>query len=301
MNNRVFRFLVAFAFGLSLSGMNACAQDDATVAEIKSLSEKVATAFNAGKADEVAALFAEKSELIDEQGVVYQGREEIKELIKAFMEKFPSAKFSEEIESIRLVGPVAVKEGTRIFSTSDQSNTSRIRFISTYAKGNGGWEIVSIRDFPDEASATPNELLQPLQWLIGDWVNEGADARVKISYRWSEDKNFILGEFDVKRGDEPQSTSSQRIGWDPLLNKPRSWMFDSDGGYAEGIWTSIDDGWVVNSAAVMPDGLTGSALLKLTPKENGRYTIAGTNRVVGDALEEDFEITIVKQPPEAKK
>jgi uncharacterized protein (TIGR02246 family) len=299
MNLRPLYRLATIA-GISIAAISSAptfAQDDPVVAEIREVSKKFADAFNAGKVDDAVAVFAEQGELIDEQGVVYQGHEEIKALISAFLERYPGAQIGEEIESIRKVGPVAVKEGIRTMATKDGGSLSRMRFITTYAKGDKGWMVASIRDFGDESSVTPGEMLQPLEWLIGEWVNEGADARVKITYRWSDDKNYILGDFHVKNTEGVESHSTQRIGWDPLLHKPRSWMFDSDGGYGEGIWTAIEDGWIVNSSAVLPDGMTGSATLKFSPNEEGRFVIAGTNRVVGHELEADFEISVVKQPP----
>ncbi len=275
-------------------------QDDPTVAEIRAESEKLATAFNAGKADEVAAMFLNKGELIDEAGTVYQGPAEVKDLLTAFFEKFPGTQMKDEIDSIRLVGPVAIQEGTRITTTKGGS-AARIRYISVLAKTDQGWRIASVRDFPDESMPSPGELLQPLEWLVGDWINEGADSRVKIAYRWSEDKNFILGDISVTKNDQVVMKSSQRIGWDPMLGKARSWLFDSDGGFADATWTQVGDTWVVRSSAVMPDGQTGSANLTIAPGENGRFVMSGTNRIVGDSLEEDYEITVVKQPPTAGK
>lgn len=278
----------------------ACGQADPVVAEIQAVSQKLGAALNAGKADDAVALFLEKAELIDEEGVVYQGREEIKQLLTAFFEKFPGAKMGEQVESVRLVGPIAVKEGVRTITTADGANTSHIRYIATFAKANDGWKIVSIRDFPEETVATSGDQLQALNWLVGDWVNEGADARVKISYRWSDDKNFLLGEFHITDTEGNVSKSSQRIGWNPLVGSPRSWQFDSDGGYAEGSWTEIEEGWLIHSAVTMPDGATGSATLKIVPGENGRFVLGGTHRVVAGVLEDDFEITIVKQPSAGK-
>jgi uncharacterized protein (TIGR02246 family) len=271
------------------------------VAEISALSKKFAEAFNAGKIDEAVTLFAEQGELIDEDGVVYRGREELKQLITAFLEKYPGAQIGEEVESIRKVGPLAVKEGIRTMASKDGKSLTRMRFITTYAQTDGGWQVASIRDFGDEHPMTPGEMLKPLDWLIGEWINEGTDARVSITYRWSDDKNFILGDFHVKNAAGEESHSTQRIGFDPVLGKPRSWIFDSDGGFGEGIWTQVDDGWIVNSNAVMPDGLTGSATLKFAATESDRFAIAGMNRIVGDQLEEDFEITVVKKPPTGGK
>jgi uncharacterized protein (TIGR02246 family) len=281
-------------------GSVAFGQEDPATAEIRKDSEKLTTAFSNGNAETVAAMFLTKGELIDELGTVYQGQQEIKELVAAFFAKFPGSQMKNEIESIRIIGPVAIQEGRRV-TTSKDGSTASIRYTSVLAKTDQGWRIASLRDFGDESSPSPGESLKPLSWLIGDWINEGADARVKITYRWSEDKNFIMGEISVSKSDKVVMKSSQRIGWDALVGAPRSWTFDSDGGFAEATWTQVEDAWMVRSSAVMPDGQTGSANLKITNGEKGRYVMTGTNRVIGNTTEDDYEITVVKIPPVAAK
>jgi uncharacterized protein (TIGR02246 family) len=271
-------------------------QDEQAVAEVRIESKKLTDAFNAGKASDVAAMFLSKGELIDEQGNVYQGQAAIKELLTKFFEKFPETQVSSEIESVRIVGPVAVEEGIRT-TTSKGGDVAQVRYITVFAKSEQSWRIVSVRDYAEEVVPTAGDLLAPLEWLVGDWINEGADARVKITYKWSEDRNFILGDFLVTKEDQTVMKSTQRIGWDPILGKPRSWMFDSDGGFAESTWTQTDDAWIVRSNAVMPDGLTGAAIVTIKIGDNGRYVMSGTNRVVGNSVQDDYEITIVKQPP----
>jgi hypothetical protein len=205
-----------------------------------------------------------------------------------------------EIESVRVLGTIAIQEGRRI-TTVKEGNTSTVRYTCVLAKTDQGWRIASLRDIGDESPTTPGELLKPLAWLVGEWINEGADAQVKISYRWSEDKNYILGEISVTKSDQVVMKSSQRIGWDALLGAPRSWNFDSDGGFAEGTWTQVEDVWVVRSSAVMPDGSTGSAIVKITNGEKGRYMMTGTNRIIGNVMEDDFQVTVVKLPPAVGK
>jgi hypothetical protein len=106
-----------------------------------------------------------------------------------------------------------------------------------------------------------------------------------------------LGDFNITRGGSPVMKSTQRIGWDPLAGKVRSWMFDSDGGYADGNWSFVEDAWVIKSTAVMPDGLTGSATITITPKDSNSYLMKGTERIVGDARDDDFEVTVVRPAP----
>jgi uncharacterized protein (TIGR02246 family) len=275
--------------------------DDAAIAAVRKSGEQAVTAFNAGKADELAAMFLPKGELIDEEGTVYQGTEEIKDLLTAFFKQFAGAKLSLNVESVRLVGPLAIDEGTRTMTMADGAVKSQFRYIAIWTKGEKGWQLASFRDFTDDPAPTPHESLEPLAWLVGDWINEGADGKVAISYRWSDDKNFLLGEFQVDSAEDSPRKSSQRVGWDPSVGKIRSWLFDSDGGFSEATWTVVEDGIVIKSSSVNPDGTTASATLNITTIDKDHYTIEGTDRIVGDLLEEDFEITVTRRPPAANK
>jgi len=276
----------------------AWAQEDAAV---RKAAEQLNAAFDAGKVDDLVAGFLPQGELIDEEGTVYQGTEEIKKLFEAFFARFPGAKLTVNIESIRLVGPIAIEEGTRTITTKDGATKSQFRFLAVRAKTDNGWKIASIRDFADDPAPTAHEHLQQVAWLVGDWVNEGADGKVAINYRWSEDKNFLLGEFQFNPGEGPGRKSSQRIGWDPAAGKLRSWLFDADGGFAEGVWTIDGEGVLIKSASVNPDGTIASATVSMTPVDKDRFTMSGVDRVVGNDREPDFEITIVRRPATAAK
>ncbi len=295
-----FRKLVALLTLLACASVTprASAQEDGAV---RKAAEQLTTAFNAGKTDDVVAMFLPQGELIDEEGTVYQGSKEIKALLEAFFARFPGAKLSVNIESIRLLGPIAIEEGTRTITTKDGATKSQFRFLAVRIKTDGGWKLASMRDFADDPDPTAHDRLQEVAWLVGDWVNEGADGKVAITYRWSEDKNFLLGEFEFNPGDGPARKSSQRIGWDPAAGKLRSWLFDSDGGFAEGVWTIVEDGVVIKSASVNPDGTTASATVSIVPVDKNRFTMAGTERIVGSDREPDFEITVVRRPPSAAK
>jgi conserved hypothetical protein len=275
----------------------AYSQDDAANDAIRKSAQRLAEAFNAAKTDDVVGLFLPKGELIDENGVVYKGSQEIKDLLTEFFKQFPGAKLSLNIESVRPVGNVGIEEGTRTMTTADGAEKSRFRYIAVWAKDEKGWKLASFRDFSDDDVPTANDHLQTVAWLEGDWINEGADGKVSISYRWSDDKNFLLGEFQMTLADGTPRKSSQRIGWDPSAGRIRSWLFDSDGGFAEGFWTVVDDGVVIKSSTVNPDGTTASATMNITTKDKDHFTIDGTDRIVGDNLEEDFEITVTRRPP----
>ena len=46
----------------------------------------------------------------------------------------------------------------------------------------------------------------------------------------------------------------QRIGWDAANKQIRSWLFRSDGGFAEGVWSLVGETWIVKKSEVMPNG-----------------------------------------------
>jgi uncharacterized protein (TIGR02246 family) len=274
----------------------AVADDSADVAAIRAAAEAFAVDFNAGNAAGVVARFLPRGELVDEQGRVYQGREELQELFTRYFAEFPGTKLALEIESVRLLGEnLAIEEGTRYLSAKDGVN-ARVRYVTVGAKSDGQWLIASTREFYDETQ-TPGEQLATLEWLVGEWVSENDDAAVEISYRWDEVENFIVGDFQSTRGGEVVMKSTQRIGWDSQAEKIRSWVFDADGGFAEGDWTAVEGGWVIRSVATQPDGTTGSATVYVTPNGRDQFTMKGTDRIVADGQVDDFEVTVTRAPP----
>jgi len=292
----LFRCALASAI-LLFAVATAAAQNDADTAAIRAANEQLVKAFNSGQAAELAAMFHPQGELIDEQGLVYQGQAAIKDLLTKYFAKFSGAKLTLAVDSLRIIGPVAFEEGTRTTTTKDETGVAQVRYRIVRAKTASGWPIISLRDSASDADLTPHDRLEPLAWLVGEWVNEGNDAAVRITYRWSDDKNFLLGDFHVGRAGSTIMQSTQRIGWDPLAGKVRSWLFDSDGGYGEAHWTNVNGAWIVKSTAVLPDGQTGSATVTMTPQNKDRYVLKGTDRISGDERADDFEFTVSRRPP----
>jgi len=284
----------------------ALGDDEPAATEIRAGAAATVAAFNAGKADDMASVFAPKGELIDEEGNVYQGRKELADGFTKFFQKFPGAQLRLDIESIRQFGPdLAIEEGTRYITAPSKEKgavaKAQLRFSAVRRKIDGKWQIVSLREFADDPPPTPHERLQELAWLVGDWINEGSDMIVKINYRWSDDGNFLLGEYVMTGKDKPARKSTQRIGWDPQANKLHSWLFDSDGGFSESQWTKVDDDWVLKSTSVNPDGQAATATLTLDIRDKDHFTLKGTDRIVGDSKEPDFELTVSRSPPAPKK
>ena len=296
-------WLVALGLGLlslAASTGNVWAQEDTGPAEVREQAGKYVQTFNEAKPAEIVAFFSPKGEFIDESGTVYQGRKEMQALLTTYFTKFPGVKLTANIETLRAAGPLVIEEGVRTMETADKG-AAKLRYIAIWSKSGTGWQIASLRDFSETPVITANETLQGLAWLVGDWVNEGSDNVVKISYRWSEDKNFLLGDYHVTQQGKVVMKSSQRIGFDPVAGKVRSWLFDSDGGFGESSWTQVGEDWVLKSTATLPDGQQGSATITISAKDKNRFSMKGTDRLVGIERAPDFDVTVVRQVPKASE
>jgi uncharacterized protein (TIGR02246 family) len=276
------------------------ATPDPEVAAVRAVSEALVAAYNAGDGAKLAMCFAPKAELVDDAGNVYRGVEEISALFKAFRERFPKATMELAVDSIRLAGEeLAVEDGTRTVKTEDATAVNKYTMV--YVQRDGKWLVAAARETAADPEPTPHDRLLPLAWLVGQWVDESAEAAIAINGRWDDSQNFLLIDFLVTVEGQVTMHSSQRIGWDPHAERIRSWVFDSDGGYGEARWVNLDGTWVLKSTATMPDGDSGSATIYIEPVDDDKFVMKGFDRIVGDSSLPDFEATIVRKPPEPGK
>lgn len=271
----------------------------AVVKAVATEAEATVKAFNAGDAAALAGMFIEDGEVVDENGTVTESRAEIASLFKRFFERFPKATLEMEVTDAREIGDdVVIEEGVRRITTDQGAAAAQVRYVAVRTKQGDRWPLASYREFSDDPLPTPTEMLATLDWIVGDWVDESPDGKTQISYRWTEDGNFLIGEYNLSVGGQPASKSVQRIGWDPVEGTLRSWTFDSDGGFSEGEWLGTDDGWVVKSEATLPDGTIGSATVTIRPSDADHFVVESTDRIVGGVEEADFKLVIARKPPQ---
>ena len=169
-----------------------------------------------------------------------------------------------------------------------------------HVKRDGKWQMVLARD--EEGPTTPaHERLQPLAWLVGEWVDDDGSAVVVSSCRWSEDGNFLLQDFKLELNGRDAMDVSQRIGWDPLAKQIHSWVFDSEGGYGESLWTRDGNDWIIKATGVRPDGTTASATNLLTRTGTDGYVWRSTNRIVAGEPRPPMAVKVVRKPPQPEK
>jgi uncharacterized protein (TIGR02246 family) len=254
--------------------------------------------YNDHNADGVAALFAPDARMTFRDGTEVNGREEIKQtFVKAF-ETTPKAAVSVDVESLRFLTPdVAVEEGFTSLFPDGETLVAQSRYTVVHLKKEGKWLMQSVRVVEEESLSAYGEL-QPLEWLVGEWLDEGRTENVEATFRWDENKSFLLEEFQVIRDGAVIMKGTQRIGWDPQTKQIRSWTFDSAGGFGEAVWTMVEDRWVVKAKAVTADGTSASATRTLTRAATDRVIWTATDRLAGDEQLPDLAVTLVRKPPQ---
>jgi conserved hypothetical protein len=254
--------------------------------------------YNAHSADGVTALFAPDARMIFRDGTEVNGRDEIKQSFEEAFKDSPKTAVSVVVDSIRFLTPdVAVEEGSTSMFPDGDTLTARSRYTVVHLKKNGKWLMQSVRVVEEESLSAYGELA-PLEWLLGEWLDEGRTENVEATFRWDDNKSFLLEEFQVVRGGEVVMKGSQRIGWDPQTKQIRSWTFDSAGGFGDATWTQVGDKWVVKAKAVTADGTSASATRTLTRAASDRVIWTATDRLAGDEQLPDLAVTMVRKPPQ---
>jgi len=272
--------------------------DDGPVREAASAFMK---SYNAGDSKAVAALFTEDAELLSEDGEVVSGRAAIAEHFASVFADAKGAKLALEVELVRSITPdVAIEEG-RAVVTPVEGDPEASRYEAIHVRKDGRWHQARVRELP-APDPSPHDRLKPLEWILGDWVDQGPDGLVHSTCKWSEDGNFLVRTFEVTVLGKPEFTVTQRIGWDQSLKQVRAWVFDSRGGHSEQTWSrSGPQRWVIKSSGVLPDGRRVTATNILTKTGKDSATWISTDRTTGgEALEDTEEVHLVRRPPPPK-
>lgn len=279
----------------------SAAERSADEAAIRADIAKFVEAYNAGDAKAVAALFTPDGHAVDKDGNDVEGRKAIEQTFADLFAATPKKNLEVFVESIQFVGPdLALEVGTTKETPAPGEPPEYDRYTVIHVKRDGKWQMALARD-EEGPVATPHERLQPLAWLVGDWVDDDGSVVVVSSCRWSKDGNFLLQDFKLELNGRDAMDVTQRIGWDPLTKQIHSWVFDSEGGYGESLWTRNGNDWIIKATGVRPDGTTASATNLLTRTGADGYIWRSTDRVVAGEPQLPMAVKIVRKPPQPEK
>lgn len=295
-----YRSLLSLTF--CLLAFRVAAADEATTTEdVGQIEAEVAAYVDAFNAKDAAALARHWSEtgayVRPADGVRIVGRKAIEKEFRAAFEERPDAELDVKIDAIRFVtSDVAIEEGVAVVTSSDAA-PSRTGYAAVHVKRDGQWQVDSIREA--DLAATEEEAgnrLAEIAWLVGDWVDQSETATVETSVSWTKNKTFLSYAFKVKTGSIDELEGTQVLGWDPLKQTIRSWMFDSDGGFGEGVWTQKNDRWEVKLRQVLADGRTASSTNIYMPIDDNTFKWQSIHRELdGESLPDVEPVTVVRK------
>ncbi len=264
----------------------------AVMANVKAFTE----GFNRRDVVSLLKLFTDDCVLTEYDGSTARGVKELETELKESFESDPEAKIGVSVDSLREVAPgVIVEEGTTSFYPDGKTLTAETEYQATHVKKGDQWLMAQVRSF-NRVVISPYDKLRELEWLVGDWIDEGGDSIVESSYRWDANKAFLLQDFTIRIKGKKALTGSQRIGRDPLTKQIKGWVFDSAGGYAENSWLADDDGWTIKMQGVRADGKVVSAANQITRLDKDRMRF-DSERIVGDERSPAFTSIVVRRPP----
>lgn len=292
------RIILAVVFAVGLA-TQARAADDAAAAEqaaITKTAEAFVAAFEKGDAPALAAFWTPDGDYIDSHGRAIKGREAIAADFAQMFKDVKGLKLRIEVTSVRLPTPdTAIEDGVTSVIMPDNSPPVRARYTNTLVKQDGKWLLASVR----ESHYTPPnnaEYLRPLEWLIGDWMQDTKEAHAaRVLIEWTPDRNFIIASREVGVGNILLDNGHQRIGWDPASKQLRSWTFESDGGFAEGAWMPDGEKWTNRVSAVLRNGSLMTSTTVVTRVDADTLTWQSKEQVMDGKALPDSPIVTMKR------
>jgi ketosteroid isomerase-like protein len=285
---------------------------EADLAAIRTAIASYVAAFNRGDAPGLAGHWTAEGEFFLADGSQLQGHEALQQDFAAYFQQSPGARLELLETALQAVSPTEVTEtGVARVQRGNDAPAHDSHYQAVHVKTPQGWKIRTVReqdDLPesDLAQSGGEELgeqpthypqLQPLEWMVGTWVDEGAN--VETTCRWTSNKNFLMHSFRAELPGGADFEGTQVIGWDPREATLRSWMFDSDGGFAVGRWTSEEGRWRVQMLSVLPDGRQASATNVYEQLENDQLGFRSIGRQVDGELLPDIPLVKMSRIPAA--
>lgn len=263
---------------------------------IRNAVKSYAESFNKADAGGVAAHWSEQGEFITPAGLHLKGREAIQQEFAAYFEETKDAKVEIAEPTIEFLSPhVARETGTATVLVPDgQPHVTDYEAI--HVKTGDAWKMDSVHEVEPEVVPSNYHRLSELEWMIGQWVDADEEGVVETRCEWTKNQNFILRSFQVAIADRIELEGTQIIGWDPIRQAIRSWVFDSDGGFGVGVWSREGNQWTVRSLHVTQAGEQASAINIMTYVDGDKFTFKSVGREVNGEVQPNIdEVTVVRK------
>jgi uncharacterized protein (TIGR02246 family) len=254
-------------------------------------------AFNRGDAQAIAALWSPDAVYLNRvTREEVTGREAIEAQFTAIFAESTESKLAVTVNSVQFISPnVALEHGTAKI-TRPEEEPEETEYSAVYVKHDGAWLLDRVTEEDIPIVVSNYEHLKDLEWMIGSWVDQDDEATVETTCQWTKNRNFITRMFSLSVRDQIEVSGLQIIGWDPVEQQIRSWVFDSDGGFGVGTWTKKGNDWHVQNSGVAVDGSKYSSLNIISYIDDDSFTWQSIERTAGgELLPNQDEVVVVRQ------
>lgn len=184
---------------------------------------------------------------------------------------------SSETELRFITADVAVEDGTVDVVLPGMQTSIEGWFSALWVRSGGSWKLAGLRE-SERPVAADADMLTDLDWMVGEWtlaVEEAAapngaaapasQPATTMRVRWDASRAFLVRDIRTPAAEADSDAASglevhQRIGWDPVVRRIRSWSFATDGSRSEATWFRDGDSWVAVQTGIMPDGRQDSVV-----------------------------------------
>ena len=282
--------------GKAVVATAGAADRDADKQAVDKLVKDQIQAFNSRDAAALAANFTDDAEYLRNDGDPVRGRDAIQ---KGYADFFKTLKGKTTVEAqmdnLRFpAADTAVSEVT-LRLKNDQGDLVSSSWRNTLAVREGGkWKVAMVQEWDRDTSF--DDGLKDLDWLIGTWRMDTKDREATTTYEWDENKTFIRGKYSVKQAGKPAESGTQMFGKDNADGGIRSWVFQSDGGFGDGLWTRDGKKWTVDFSGVTADGKKLAATVVYVRVDPDTFTWQATQQTVdGEPIADTQPIRVSKQ------
>jgi uncharacterized protein (TIGR02246 family) len=270
---------------------------------IRDLVAAFAKAYSAPDAKALGAFFSDQANVVDSAGETTRGKAAIVEMYASSFEENGRLSLEPKVEEILFITPdVARVEGHTRLTTQAGDVSEFTRFSSLVVKRDGNWLVAEIREYPAPVEDVSSyDRLRELEWMVGDWVDESDNVKASSTVRWADNNSFLVRTYQVEVKGEKATSGTVFIGWDPSTGQIKSWIFDSEGGHGDGLWTRTDEKeWVVKAQGVLRDGRSTSATQIHVVLNKDSAKTSSVDRIVGGEIAPDIaDVVMVRKPPQA--
>jgi uncharacterized protein (TIGR02246 family) len=270
---------------------------------IRDLIDAFAKAYSAPDMSALAACFTDDANVVDSAGESTRGKAAVVQMYASALEENPNLKLEPKVQEVQFLTPDVVRvEGQTRLSTDAGDASEFTRSSTLLIKRDGRWLIAEIREYPAPVEDVSSyERLKELEWMVGDWVDESDNVKSSSTVRWADNNSYLVRTYQVEVKGEKATSGTVFIGWDPSTGQIKSWMFDSEGGHGEGLWTRTDDNeWIVKAQGVLRDGRPTSATHVHVVLNKDSVKTSSIDRIIGGEVAPDIaDVVMVRKPPQA--